>query len=659
MNKYTAIIMFLFIFAIPVFSSGEGTAETFDAGNVEIPITRVTLYTAGLAQMVRETTVTGDGVIAFKAEPGDINDILKSLIVEDLDGGTVGSVTFDSRDPLSVLLSDFRVNPSGAPALSDFLKKTQGENVEVTTGEGIFSGRIFSVETSIRDEQSVTLLNLVGSKGIQKVDITDLKNLRFEDPRLQREVVSALELIAGARVKTVRTLKIACKGSGKRRIRLSYVKAVPLWKTSYRLVVDDKRTARLEGWAIVQNTGTQSWDNVWLGFVAGQPNAFTMDLSTPRYITRKKVDIVSAVPIGPTSYAKAVPPELSGAKRMAYPEASSMAADDYQIESGPAYTPAPVAPQAAGVREGNFYRYDVKTPVTIGARSSGMIPIIVQEDAGISIGVYDPSYNKVFKGLRLKNSTDAHWAAGPVTVLEGRFYGGDALLPDMIPGSSRMLTYAVHGTLEVEKDVSSGDQEITSLKISDGILYRADKIYRETRYRIDGEENELVLIHPKEAGWKLVKKPVEPEESQGQYRFVLTSWKNPVLVGEENTVSRQFSLNGLRYSDLAVYLDWKEISPAMKRVLEKAADLKREVETISTEISSLKNRLTTISRDQSRIRENMKVLDKDSELFKRYSRQLAAQENELEQITAQIDDKQKELKSARDKLADYIRSIDM
>ncbi|RKX93682.1 MAG: hypothetical protein DRP59_02365 [Spirochaetes bacterium] len=659
MNKYTAIIIFLFIFAIPVFSSGEGTVETTDAGNVQIPITRVTLYTAGLAQMVRETTVTGDGVIAFQAEPRDINDILKSLIVEDLDGGTVGAVNFDSSDPLSVLLSDFRVNPSGSPALSDFLKSVQGEAVTVSTEKGVFNGRILSVESSLTGEKNITILNLVSSSGIQEVAIIGLKELRFEDPRLQKELVSALELIAGSRVKTVRTLKISCKGSGKRRIRLSYVKAVPLWKTSYRLVIDESGTARLEGWAIVQNTGTQGWDNIQLGFVAGQPNAFTMDLSTPRYITRKNVDIVSSVPVGPTSYAKAAAPELSGAKRMAYPEASSMAADIYEMESGRAYTPAPAAPQAAGIREGNFYRYDVKNPVSVDARSSGMIPIIVQEDAGKSIGVYDPSYNKVFKGIRLVNSTDAHWAAGPVTVLEGRYYGGDALLPDMIPGSNRILTYAVHGTLEVEKDVTSGQQRITSLKISDGVLYRTDKIYRETSYRINGEEDELVLIHQKEAGWKLVNYPVKPKESPGQYRFVLNSWKNPVLIGEEYTVSRQFSLNGLRYSDLAVYLEWNEISPEMKTVLKEAADLKREVETISSEISSLRNRQNTISRDQSRIRENMKVLDKDSDLFKRYSKHLASQENELEQIAAQVEHKQKELRSASDKLADYIRSIDL
>lgn len=64
MSKYPALIIFLFIFAIPAFSNGEGTAEISETKSVNIPITRVTLYTAGLAQMVHETTVTDNEVIS-------------------------------------------------------------------------------------------------------------------------------------------------------------------------------------------------------------------------------------------------------------------------------------------------------------------------------------------------------------------------------------------------------------------------------------------------------------------------------------------------------------------------------------------------------------------------------------------------------------------
>ncbi len=661
MNKYTIIFTLLLILAFPVFSTGEGTVEVSNARTGYLPVSRVVLYTAGLAQMVHETTVTNNEIIMFPVDPKDINDILKSLIVEDLDGGTVDVVNFDSNDPLSVALGDLRVNPSGSPVLTDFLKRTQGESVIVTTEKGVFRGRIFSVEKFQKENQIFTTLNLIDSNGIQAVDITELKTLQFEDPGLQKEMVDALELIARSRVKTVRILKISFKGRGERRIRISYIRAVPLWKTSYRLVINENGISRLEGWALVQNTGSQGWDNVWLGFVAGQPNAFTMDLATPRYITRQRIDITSAAPLGPTSYAKAYAPEPSVSRTQVYSEAPSMIMDDdmYDYEIKEPYTPAPVVSQATGIREGNFYRYDVKLPVSVDARSSAMIPIIQQEDAGKSLGVYDPSYNKVFKGIRLINNTDAHWAAGPVTVSEGYYYGGDALIPEMIPESERLLTYAVHGTLEVQKTQSVQPQRITSLKITGGVLYRTDKIIRETRYRIDGDEDELILIHPKETGWKLTENPEVSEETPGEYRFFLFGWEEPVTVAEEYIISNQFSLNGFRSSDLAVYMEWKEISPQIKSALEKIAELKQNTDSIRVEINSLTNRISRIERDQNRIRENMKVLDKESDLFKQYASRLAVQETELQDINKQIESKQTEFQMADKVLKDYINSIDL
>jgi hypothetical protein len=661
MNRYTIIFILFLIFAFPVFSTGEGTIEVPVSGTGYLPVSRVILYTAGLAQMVHETTVNNDEIVSFPVDPKDINDILKSLMVEDLDGGTVDVVNFDSNDPLSVSLGDLRINPSGSPVLSDFLKRTQGESVTVSTDKGVFQGRIFSVEKIQKVNQIFTTLNLIDSTGIQAVDITELKTLQFDDPGLQEEMIDALGMIARSRVKSVRILKISFKGSGERRIRLSYIRAVPLWKTSYRLVIDKNGISRLEGWALVQNTGSQSWENIQLGFVAGQPNAFTMDLATPRYITRQQVDIASAAPLGPTSYAKAYAPEPSPARSLAYSEAPSMVMDEdmYGYEKKEPYSPAPVVSQASGIREGNFYRYDVKLPVTIDARSSGMIPIIIQEHAGESLGIYDPSYNKVFKGIRLINSTDAHWAAGPVTVSEGRYYGGDALIPDMIPESERLLSYAVHGTLEVQKTRSVEPQRITSLKVTDGILYRTDKILRETRYQIDGDEDELILIHPKESGWKLTNSPEVSRESPGEYRFSLQTWEEPITVAEEYIISNQFNLNGFRSSDLVVYMDWKEISPLLKSAMAKIAELKQNTDNIRAEINALTNRISRIERDQNRMRENMKVLDKESDLFNQYAAQLSDQETELEDINTQIGNKQTRLQAADRALKEYIISIDL
>lgn len=662
MNRISIIPALLIALGVPVFSTGEGSIEkVLDSGR--LPVTNVSLYTAGLAWMVHETSVTDNEVLFFSVEQSDINDILKSLIVEDLGGGTIDSITFDSENPLATALSDLRVNPSGSPALVDFLGRTQGEPVSVTTAQGIFSGRIFSVEVLENENSRQVLLNLMDVEGIKTIDITQMQNLQFQDLILQNELLSALDLISRSRVKSSRMLKLSFKGTGKRTVQLSYIRSVPLWKTSYRITLDEEGVPRLEGWALVQNTGNQDWENVTLSFVAGQPNAFTMDLATPRYVYRTEVQRAAAVPLGPTEYDRSYGSSVAPSLKMAEPSVSyserKMSLEDESVFSERSYVPEAVVPQATGSRAGNFYRYTVQQPVIVDARSSAMIPILSQSDVGDSLAVFDPTYDLVFKGIRLHNDSEAHWAAGPATITEGRYYGGDALIPEMIPGADRLITYAVHGSVEVEKLVENEPQRLESLRIVDGLLYRTDKILRKTVYTIEGDEKELLLIHKKERGWTLTEHPEIGEETAGEYRFTLKEWGNPVPVSEEYIVSQQLSLNSLRRNDINYYMQWGEFSRDMKNAFQEISALLQHIESIGSENNLLNSKVSQLERDQNRVRENMSVLDRDSSLYKQYSDQLATQERDIQQYNKEIIDGQDNLASADKKLKDYIRELDI
>jgi hypothetical protein len=654
MNRITVLFAFFIALGLPALSAGEGALD--DMREIDkLPVTRVTLYTAGLAWMVHETTVTDNEILYFTVDQNDINDILKSLVVEDLGGGSIDSINFDSDNPLTVALSDLRVNPSGSPSLVDFLSRTQGEPVAVVTGEGTFNGRIFSVEVLEEKEQRRVLLNLMDRNGLQTVDISSLISLQFHDAVLQDELLSALDLISRSRVKSSRTLKLSFKGKGIRTVRLSYIRAVPLWKTSYRITLDEEGIPRLEGWALVQNTGSLDWENVILSFVAGQPNAFTMDLATPRYVYREEVETAAAAPLGPTEYGRA----YSEAPSPSLMFSKSYESEESVYEMEDTYAPAPVASRATGERSGNFYRYTVNQPVTVDARSSAMIPIIQEEKVGDSLAVYDPSYDLVFKGLRLNNHSEAHWAAGPVTVTEGRYYGGDALIPEMIPQAERLLTYAVHGSLEVDRIMDNKPQEIENLKMIDGLLIRTDKMIRNTELHIKGNEKELLIIHPKDPGWTLTEHPFVAEETASEYRFSLKEWDKPVIVTEENILTRQYSLTNLRISDIEYYLQWGDISGSMKGAFEKMGALLQHMESLRTEISSMNSSISRLERDQSRVRENMKVLDNSSELFRQYATQLSRQESDIQQLNQSINREQENLTNAENSLKDYIRGLDL
>src|SRR4029079_3142270 len=84
-------------------------------------------------------------------------------------------------------------------------------------------------------------------------------------------------------------------------VKVGYVTESPIWKTSYRLSIankkgdnvkdkDAKEEFVLQGWAIVENTSDEDWGSVQLGLVSGRPISFQMDLYQPLFVARPVVE---------------------------------------------------------------------------------------------------------------------------------------------------------------------------------------------------------------------------------------------------------------------------------------------------------------------------------------------------------------------------------
>ena len=85
---------------------------------------------------------------------------------------------------------------------------------------------------------------------------------------------------------------------------MSYISEVPIWKSTYRIVLDSKKEAEplLQGWAIVDNTIGEDWNNVELSLVAGAPQSFIEQLSQPYYSRRPVVALPENVQITPQTH---------------------------------------------------------------------------------------------------------------------------------------------------------------------------------------------------------------------------------------------------------------------------------------------------------------------------------------------------------------------
>ena len=88
-------------------------------------------------------------------------------------------------------------------------------------------------------------------------------------------------------------------------LAIGYVAETPVWRPSYRLVVQENGDADLQAWGIVQNLSGEDWREVKLVLVAGAPLAFQSTLGEPvvpqRPIVTDMGEVIAAVPEGVTS----------------------------------------------------------------------------------------------------------------------------------------------------------------------------------------------------------------------------------------------------------------------------------------------------------------------------------------------------------------------
>src|SRR5262245_20659117 len=262
-----------------------------------LTITRVVLYKHGVGYFEREGKVEGEASLSLTFRQAEVSDVLKSLTVLDLDGGHVASVSYDSTKPLEQLLADVAVSIPDDGSLVGLLPQIKGARIAVIDGGKRAEGTLLGIDRTQKKSAdgvvTVTLVSLLTDEGgVRSFDLHGLDGLEVLDATLRRDLEYYLRTQLSAKKKDARTFTFFAKGDGKRRIRVSYALEAPVWKATYRVLLGEEDEAPLiQGWAVVDNTQDEDWENVRLALVAGLPVSFVHDLYTPRYIRRPVVQV--------------------------------------------------------------------------------------------------------------------------------------------------------------------------------------------------------------------------------------------------------------------------------------------------------------------------------------------------------------------------------
>ena len=275
----------------------------------KLPVRRVVLYKNGVGYFEHTGRIHGDQELKIDFTSSQLNDVLKSLTVLDLNGGKITGVGYNSVAPVAEQLKSLRVPLGQTTTLENFLAALRGAQVEAHGANGVISGRILTVEAKTvkkaqEESQSIEVSLITDNGELRTFPLTPSSGLRIADRDLSAEVSRYLNLMGAARDQDTRRMTIATSGSGDREIFVSYISEVPVWKSTYRILLPTKSDSkpRLQGWAIVDNTVGEDWSNVELSLVAGAPQSFVQDLSRPYYTRRPAVGMPEAAMLTPQTH---------------------------------------------------------------------------------------------------------------------------------------------------------------------------------------------------------------------------------------------------------------------------------------------------------------------------------------------------------------------
>lgn len=280
-----------------------------------LPIRRVILYSNGVAYIERRGLVNNHAEISLSFKQSQVDDVLKSMVVLDLGKGRIGAVSYNSSAPPSSRLSEIPFAISAATdgnnggGLAGVLSQLQGARVIVTTANRTVAGSILTVEAKHSQidatKPPVTTHKLVIASDNGEVsgfDLAEVRSVQLADEGARRDLSEFAHAAASARRRDAKTIVVTSDGVGQREMVVSYTIAAPIWKTTYRVVLDDKGKPFFQGWAIVDNISEEDWNGIQLSLVSGTPVSFIQQIQNPVYRYRPIVPLQQDLNMKPQTY---------------------------------------------------------------------------------------------------------------------------------------------------------------------------------------------------------------------------------------------------------------------------------------------------------------------------------------------------------------------
>lgn len=637
-----------------------------------LAVKKIVVYKHGVGYFEREGKVQGNQKVVLAFKSAQMKDLLKSLYAVDLDGGRIATISYDTKDPLSKQLEDILIRVPEQNALTQFLMQLKGARVEATIGGETTTGSVVGIEpvtkqTPNGNAATYKLVLFRDDGKIQPVDLLEVSSLKLLDEGLQKDLKRLLDITLKAKYSDRKSVVLDAQGQGERSVRVGYIIETPIWKTSYRLLFQDGQKPLLQGWAILENTTDEDWDNVDVSFVAGSPMSFIMDLYTAYYPARHEIPVgVTAAPKPMDPAARTAGPPapgaaMAGGNRRGLDAAKKEKAGEFEgadrefggrkaVTLAEALESA-VVPAAEGVEVGDLFAYQAREKVSVKRGQAALVPILSERlDSADRVLYWRPGAgDRPLNSVYFKNTTSLTLEAGPVTFFDGSTCVGEGLLRRVLKKDMKdMISYAVEGGVAVETRVNHRHDPVTRGRIANGVLTLTHTQNIESVYALKNQLTKDVVLHldhARHGGFTLAEPAKADEDVDGHHRFRLELKAGAAVehkVRETQPVSTTVALIQTPAETIRYYATQRYLSEAAKKFLADLAQTQGDINRLRQEENELGQERGRLNEDDARIRQNLGVLRTDAaelELRRKYLQRLQDSDTRQEQIKGLLKEK--------------------
>jgi hypothetical protein len=606
------------------------------------PITSVKLSSGGVAEIVRTAAVDETGTIEIDVPLEQVDDLLKSLAVFS-SKAAVQDLSLAGPQPMEETFARLPFTPEDLNSLSRIIGAMKGSKVTID-GQTDIVYTVVGVE-KIKDQKAALVL-LTPKTELKTVILEPTTTVKFVEPEAQKKIDDAVALLAASAADGMRTIKVRLAKTDEREVAISYVVAAPVWKPTYKLVVQDGGKARLQAWAVLENASGEDWNDVEITLSSGKPVTLKQRLHERVWKNRDEIGAEDTKEVA--AQARRIVMNLAEAEFAGFAGAS--AAAPYMAET--------VAP-ASGTEELAMANFTLPGKFTVRNGDTLSVPIVDKEvDAGF-VSLFNPNATHPDAALLISNGTGNTLPSGIMTVYDARGgYVGDARFDDIAAGASKTSVFGSDLKMDqmVERQVH---ETVTAVKLADWKL-EAQKISTITAtWKVKaGDEGRTVVVEDGVPdGYSVAPGQIVEETPRG------VRLKAAVKPGETVSLVVKYQREE-REEMVAADPDEGRIAlwisgtadEAVKAKLQGVLDATAALGEASRKLQLAHERYGEIEREQARIRGNLSGVD-DAALKRRWISRMTELEDELETLVDERQKVEESIELLRKKLGDRVRTF--